>query len=80
MSPMEDAFHQHASRARYQTLVCSQSRVPKPEMEDPVGHGWYENDGLQPVLFKKEPAPAEIRDLTHLLCTDGNCKDGTKYT
>ena len=80
LPPTEDAFHQHASRAIYQTLVWSQSHVPKPEMEDPVGHGWYENDGLQPVLFKRKPAQAKVRDLTHLFCTDGDCKDGTKCT
>ena len=76
----KDAFRQLSSRARYQTLVWSQSHVPKPEMDDPVGYGRYGNDELQPVLFKKEPAPTKVRDLTHLFSTDSNCRDVTKCT
>ena len=46
------------------------------EIAGPVGHGWYMDNvnGLQPIFYTKESAPLEVRDVTHMYCTDKNCK------
>ena len=43
---------------------------------NPVGHGWHvnANDELCPTLNQHESAPAEVRDTTHLYCTDKDCR------
>lgn len=72
--PTEDAFKQHVLRARYQTSVWLQSHVPVPDLISPDGNGWVTKDGkLVPVMFLKDAAPVEVRDLTHLYCTDTDC-------
>ena len=81
LPPTEDAFKQHSLRARYQTVIWCSSHIAKPELESPVGNGWYrDTTGLHPTMFTQESAPAEVRDLTHLYCRDGACTDGTKCT
>lgn len=80
LPPTEDAFEQHVLRAMYQTAIWCHSHVPKPVLWNPVGKGWIQKDDstLQPVLFKKEPAPKAVRDLTHLYCTDKDCSESRK--
>ena len=79
LPPTEDAFWQHALRAHLQTLIWTQSHIAKPNIPDPDGHGWFrDSTGLHQVLYTKESAPAEVRDITHLYCSDGNCSEGTK--
>lgn len=81
LPPTEDAFEQHVQRALYQTAVWRHSHLPKPKLWDPVGRGWRlrEDGSVEPVMFQKEAAPKEVRDITHLYCK-GKCKcnDGTK--
>jgi len=75
LPPAEDAFKQHVLRAQYQVAVWCQSHIAKPVDMDPVGHGWHVNveDELCPTMYKNESAPAEVRDVTHLYCTDKIC-------
>jgi len=75
LPPTEDAFDQHVSQAHYQVQIWNQSRIPKPEMASPVGNGWRisESRELHPVYYTKESAPAEVRDITHLYCSDKTC-------
>ena len=42
---------------------------------NPVGHGWHVNakDELCPTMYPNESAPEEVRDITHLYCTDKGC-------
>ena len=77
LPPTEDAFRQHALRARYQTRIWCESHIAIPEGLDPVNHGWWscEGGGVTPTKYTKESAPVELRDLTHLYCTDNDCKD-----
>ena len=50
------------------------SHEAKPVLWRPDGNGWQLKDNkLESVLFEKDAAPKEIRDLTHLYCTDVNC-------
>ena len=74
--PNEDAFQQHALRARSQTIVWCQSHSAKPKIPDPIGNEWHVDsiNGLQPTLCKNESAPEELRDITHLYCKDKCCK------
>jgi len=76
LPPTDDAFVQHVLRAQYQVAVWCQSHVAKPENMNPVGHGWHVNakDELRPTMYQNESAPAEVRDLTHLYCTDKGCR------
>lgn len=76
LPPTDDAFEQHVLRAQYQVAVWCQSHIAKPENMNPVGHGWHVNakDELRPTMYKNESAPAEVRDLTHLYCTDKGCR------
>jgi len=48
-------------------------------MVEPVGHGWSACDGgSAPTMFIQAPAPTEVRDLTHLYCTDKDCQTARK--
>ena len=79
LPPTEDAFKQHVWRAMYQTAIWCHSYIPKPLLWDPEGKGWIKENGhLEPVLFTKDAAPVEVRDITHLYCADGVCKDTRK--
>ena len=69
LPPTKDAFRQHALRTHLQTLIWTQSHIAKPNIPDPDGHGWFrDSTGLHQVLYTKESAPAEVRDITHLYC------------
>lgn len=75
LPPTEDAFKQHVLRARYQTSIWCNSHLPKPTLWNPVGNGWRLNEShhLEPVTYTGEAAPVEVRNLTHLYCTDTEC-------
>ena len=76
LPPTEDSFSQHVARARYQVAVWRNSHVPCPELWDPNGSGWEMSAGiLKPIMFSKDVAPKEVRNLTHLFCTDHGCGD-----
>jgi len=79
-SPTDDAFKQHVLRAKYQCKIWCESHIANPDDSTPVGHGWSSCDGseLMPTTFTQESAPAELREMTHLYCRDGNCTDGQK--
>jgi hypothetical protein len=75
LPPTEDAFEQHVLRAQYQVAVWCQSHIAKPADMEPVGHGWHVNEGeLCTTMYLNESAPAEVRDITHLYCTDKGCR------
>ena len=78
--PTDDAFAQHVLRARFQTLVWCQSHETSPNLPNPVGLGWKQNDvgGMEPVRYTKDAAPIEVRDLTHLYCNDKTCSGSGK--
>ena len=79
MPPTEDAFEQHACRARYQAAIWCNSHVGYPLLWDPVGSGWKLREcELEPDLYHKDAAPLEVRDLTHLYCNDNLCTDSRK--
>ena len=76
LPPTEDAFKQHVLRALYQVAVWCQSHIAKPVDMDPVCCGWHMDvkDELCPTVYRNESAPAEVRDITHLYCTDKSCR------
>ena len=78
--PTEDAFKQHVMRAKYQVSIWTKSHQAKPNIWNPEGNGWKRNqDGnLEPVMYEGEAAPLEVRDLTHLYCTDKDCANARK--
>ena len=78
LPPTEDAFKQHILRAKYQTKIWCDSHVANPPLISPVGHGWSacEGGGITQTMYTQDSAPAEVRDLTHLYCTDKNCENG----
>ena len=82
LPPTEDSFRQHVLRARYQTSVWCQSHISKPVLCNPVGNGWkLSNDKqrLEPVFYLRDAAPVEVRDLTHMFCTDTDCNSQRKF-
>ena len=76
MPPTDDTFEQHLLRTQYQVAMWCQSHVAKPVNMNPLGHGWYVNakDDLCPTMYQNESAPAYVRDITHLYCTDKGCR------
>ena len=83
LPPTEDSFRQHALRARYQTAVWCQSHLPNPVLCNPIGNGWRlcdDNQSLEPVFYLKDMAPVEIRDISHMFCTDAACSSGKMCT
>jgi hypothetical protein len=70
--PTEYAFKQYVLRVKYQVAIWVHSDQAKPVLWSPAGNGWKMDDAdLQPVLYEKDAAPVEVRDLTH----DMNCDD-----
>ncbi len=80
LPPTEDAFKQHVLRARYQTRIWCESHIAQQELIDPVGHGWSAcvAGGITQTMSTQPSAPVEVRDLTHLYCTDKACLSGRK--
>ena len=54
--------------------------MPNEEVIEPVGHGWEACDGggITQTVFIQASAPVEVRDLTHLYCTDKDCLSARK--
>jgi len=79
LPPTEDAFHQHARRAKYQTMIWCSSHIAKPVLGNPSEYGWTKSgDNLVCIRTSKESAPSELRNITHLYCQDTSCIDGAK--
>ena len=80
LPPTEDAFQQHVQRAMYQTAIWCHSHLPKPLLWNPVGKGWkLSSEGyLEPVMFCKDAAPMEVRDIPRLYCKDEECKESKR--
>ena len=75
LPPTEDAFKQHVMRAQYQIKIWIQSHVPKQDLPELTEHGWVisGNNKLEPVYYLEQSAPVEVRDITHLYCSDATC-------
>ena len=86
LPPTEHAFKQHVLRAQYQVAVWCQSRIAKMNsnirlekvlnlliMSIVQPNSLFRKDELCPTMYKNESAPAEVRDITHLYCTDKSC-------
>ena len=72
--PIDDAFEQHIRRVNYQVAIWTHSHEAKPDLWNPDGNGWQlRNNKLEPVMFERDAAPKEVRDLTHLYCIDEDC-------
>ena len=52
-------------------IWCS-SHIANPNLDDPIGNGWKvgQSGSMEQVLYVKDPAPIEDRDITHLYCRD----------
>ena len=69
--PTHDAFEQYIN---YQVAIWTHSHEANPDLWNPDGNGWQlRNNRLQPVMFERDAAPKEVRDLTHLYCIDEDC-------
>ena len=83
LPPTEYLFRRHVLRARYQTAVWGRSYLPNLVLCNPIGNGWRlcdDNQSLEPVFYLKDTAPVEIRDISHMFCTDADCSSGKKCT
>ena len=62
-------------RCDCQTKVWCNSHVAKPQLPTPAGHGWHkaQDNSLELTLGLKEAAPACLRDITHLYCSNEKC-------
>ena len=79
--PTEDLFYQHVLRCNYQLSIWMQCGFAKPSLLSPIGNGWRwikETSSLQPVYYSKDAAPIEVRNLTHMYCTDTDCSTSKK--
>ena len=78
--PTDDAFEQHTRRVNYQVAIWIHSHEAKPDLWNPDGNGWQlRNNRLEPVMFERDAAPKEFRDLTHLYCIDEDCSQARTY-
>ena len=75
LPPTDDAYKHHTMHSFYQTTIWCHSHIPKPKLIQPTDSGWKMNDKkeLEPIMFLKDPAPKDVRDMTHLYCADINC-------
>jgi len=76
LPPTVDAYEQHALRALYQVNVWCQESYFRAGF-DKNKWPWLASvrfNGLLPTLYKNESAPVEVRDITHLYCTDNSCQ------
>jgi hypothetical protein len=59
----------HIDRVNYQTRIWKQALEPKPEIPDPVGHGWkISNDELSYDWMDGPPAPEAVLELLSCDC------------
>ena len=68
LPPTEDSFRLHMMRAMYQAHIWRSSNCANIVCKDPQQYGWVEGKDkcMRPGLMMKEPAPLEVRNLTHL--------------
>ena len=73
--PTDDAFERHIRRVNYQVAIWIHSHEAKPpDLGNPDSNGWQlRNNRLEPVMFKRDAATKEVRDLKHLYCIDEDC-------
>ena len=72
--PTDNAFERHIRRVNCQVVIWIHSHEAKPDLWHPGGIGlqlW--NNRLEPVMFERDGAPKEVRDVTHLYCIDEDC-------
>ena len=75
LPPTKDALKQHVLRAMLQTRVWCQSDILKPNISDLIVQGWQldENRCLKPTIHEQKFTPKDVRDITHLSCSDQSC-------
>ena len=57
-----------------QTMVWTRSLAAKHDLPSPSDCGWENtDDGLQPMLMQKDPAPKELVELTKCSCKKNAC-------
>ena len=79
LPPTSDAFRQHVKRAQLQAAVWCNSHTALYQAPDPTVYGWeVKRDKLNLVYITQASAPAEVRNITHLYCSDHECTDPRK--
>ncbi|KAG0710225.1 hypothetical protein GWK47_023254 [Chionoecetes opilio] len=65
LPPSRKCLEQHIKRAHHQAQVWFQADVPIPEIESPIGSGWYEDATrrLHPHVSVDDPLPNEFTDI-----------------
>ncbi|KAG0718708.1 hypothetical protein GWK47_051946 [Chionoecetes opilio] len=73
LPPSRKCLEQHIKRAHHQAQVWFQADVPIPEIESPIGSGWYEDATrrLHPHVSVDDPLPNEFTDI--VCCKCRNC-------
>ncbi|KAG0723832.1 Spondin-2 [Chionoecetes opilio] len=66
--PSRKCLEQHIKRAHHQAQVWFQADVPIPEIESPIGSGWYEDATrrLHPHVSVDDPLPNEFTDISNI--------------
>ncbi|KAG0710861.1 hypothetical protein GWK47_021919 [Chionoecetes opilio] len=59
LPPNRECLEQHIKRAHHQAQVWFQADVPIPEVESPIGSGWYKDATrrLHPHVSVDDPLP-----------------------
>ncbi|KAG0719857.1 hypothetical protein GWK47_049625 [Chionoecetes opilio] len=70
LPPSRKCLEQHIKRAHHQAQVWFQADVPIPEIESPIGSGWYEDATrrLHPHVSVDDPLPNEFTDIVCCKC------------
>ncbi|KAG0711493.1 hypothetical protein GWK47_002270 [Chionoecetes opilio] len=73
LPPSQKCLEQHIKRAHHQAQVWFQADVPIPEIESPIGSGWYEDATrrLHPHVSVDDPLPNEFTDILFTSCMVG---------
>jgi hypothetical protein len=75
LPPTSDSLHFHISRANYQCLIWKRSLDAQQRLPEPDGNGWQiTDDGLQPLLMSKDPAPTGLLELISCKCQKSACQ------
>ena len=74
----KDVFYKHIARANYQCAIWKNALVCKPDIPDPVGHGWKMSnlDGADVLAIdwmNGPPAPEAVLELLSCNCAR-SCK------
>ena len=78
LPPCKDALYKHVRRANYQSAIWKKSLISKPDIPDPVGHGWKMSkvngtDMLVIDWMDGSPAPEAVLALLSCKCSR-SCK------